>query len=366
MLSSSTPEIRRTEEDYLTRIDQRVLRYAQITRTCATHDTHDKTGFALAYFAPVRHLIPWKSRAGERTGGKTSVWKWFEMLEAHPEIKEKYLAANVFYKPPNEPGAELRQLGSTHRTWTTGSGRKITAIGVMFENEKKTKEAGVYIERVESIVNQTWFKEKVLTSDPDVFVLAGHMSLSADERPKWRSIHQAIRNRYPHTPVFIFAGHTHVRECLMGMNHENPIRSLGIESGRYIETVGWVGANMTAPTQPLELSRIHIDASRQTLIGLTGADASIFSQSSDNVMRPFHELARRFGLNQYIGCLKNDYPWDTKEYNESDPLHSYNLYRNVAFPDVVPPKGAGPYMLLLNNGFIRGPLYSGAFRLNDK
>ncbi|KAG9044210.1 hypothetical protein FS837_008624 [Tulasnella sp. UAMH 9824] len=290
----------------------------------------------------------------------------FEMLEAHPEIKEKYLAANVFYKPPNEPGAERRQLGSTHRIWTTGSGRKITAIGVMFENEKKTKEAGVYIEKVESIVDQKWFTEKVLTSDPDVFVLVGHMSLSAEERPKWRSIHQAIRNRYPHTPVFIFAGHTHVRECLMGMNHENPVRSLGIESGRYLETVGWVGANMTAPTQPLELSRIHIDASRETLIGLTGADASVFSQSSDNVMRPFHELARRFGLNQYIGCLKNDYPWDAKTYDENDPLHSYNLYRNVAFPDVVPPKGAGPYMLLLNNGFIRGPLYSGAFRLNDK
>lgn len=82
------------------------------------------------------------------------------MLEAHPEIKEKYLAANVFYKPPNEPGAELRQLGSTHRTWTTGSGRKITAIGVMFENEKKTKEAGVYIEKVESIVNQKWVRDR--------------------------------------------------------------------------------------------------------------------------------------------------------------------------------------------------------------
>lgn len=39
-----------------------------------------------------------------------------------------------------------------------------------------------------------------------------------------------------------------------------------MQSGRYLETVGWVGANMTAPTQPLQLSRIHIDASRQTLI----------------------------------------------------------------------------------------------------
>ncbi|KIO34476.1 hypothetical protein M407DRAFT_3202 [Tulasnella calospora MUT 4182] len=310
----------------------------------------------------------------------------FAMLEAHPEIKEKYLAANVFYKPPNEPGAQRRQLGSTHRTWYTGSGRKITAIGVAFENESKTREAGVYIERVESILTHKWFTEQVLTSNPDVFLLVGHMSLSAKERPKWRLIHQAIRSRYPDTPIFIFAGHTHERQCIMGINRENPIRSLGIESGRYLETIGWVGANLTAATEPLELSRIHLDASRDTLIGLTGADPSAFTQASDYVMRPFHELAGRFGLDQYIGCLKNgkakpilttseetslrtqplDYPWDTKKYSENDPHHAYNLYRNVAFPDVVPHNASEPYVLLLNNGFIRGPLYNGSFTLNDK
>ncbi|KAG8974219.1 hypothetical protein FRC05_007795 [Tulasnella sp. 425] len=290
----------------------------------------------------------------------------FEMLESHPGIKEKYLAANVFYKPPNEPGAERRRLGTTHRTWSTESGRKITAIGVMFENQNKTINAGVYIDPVDTIVNQKWFTEQVLTSHPDVFLLVGHMSLSAKERPKWRKIHEAIRKQHPHTPIFIFAGHTHQRECIMGINGENPARSLGIESGRYLETVGWVGYNLTAPGKTLELSRMHIEANRKNLIRLTGSIDSVFAHSSENVMRPFHELARRFNLDKYIGCLKYDYPWDTQVYNQDDPLHALNLYRNVAFPDVVPPKDSGPYALLLNDGFMRGPLYGGAFTLNDK
>ncbi|KAG8974218.1 hypothetical protein FRC05_007794 [Tulasnella sp. 425] len=290
----------------------------------------------------------------------------FEMLESHPEIKEKYLAANVFYKPPNEPRAKRQQLGSTHRTWHTESGRKITAIGVMFENQSKTINAGVYIDPVDTIVNETWFREQVLTSDPDVFLLVGHMSLSGEERLKWRNIHKAIREQHPHTPIFIFAGHTHQRECIMGINGETPVRSLGIESGRYLETVGWVGYNLTPPEQSLELSRMHIEARRKNLIRLTGSIDSVFAQSSENVMKPFRELAWRFGLDQYIGCLKNSYPWDTKRYEEGDPLHALNLYRNVAFPEVVPPKDSGPYALLLNNGFIRGPLYAGTFTLNDK
>ncbi|KAG8920841.1 hypothetical protein FRC01_000571, partial [Tulasnella sp. 417] len=291
----------------------------------------------------------------------------FQMLEAHPEIKEKYLAANVFYQPPNEPGAERRQLGSTHRIWHTESGRKVTAIGAMFENENKTRNAGVYIEKVESIVTQKWFTEKVLTSNPDVFILAGHMSLADNkERSKWRFIYRAIRDEYPHTPIFIFAGHTHVRDCFMGMNYENPVRSLGIESGRYLETVGWVGADLTPPEEPLKLARIHLEASRQKFIELTGANATVFDRASDKVMRPFHELASRFGLNKYIGCLDNDYPWDDTEYSANNTLHAFNLYRNVAFPYAVPPKDFEPYVLLLNNGFIRGPLYSGEFRQNDK
>ncbi|KAG8997440.1 hypothetical protein FRB90_012500 [Tulasnella sp. 427] len=291
------------------------------------------------------------------------------MLEAHPLIKAKYLAANVFYQPPNDPKAAPRLLGSTHRTWTTDFGKKkVTAVGVMFQNSSKTKSAGVTIKDPDTILDEDWFKQGVLDSKSDVFVLLGHMSLyDSKTREQWRKIHGAIRNKNPEAAILIFAGHTHQRECVMGLNGENPIRSLGMESGRYLETVGWVGANFTSdPQHPLALSRLHIEPRREQLVKLTGAVDTVFAHSSESVMKPFNDLAERFGLHTYFGCLKNSYPWDDKAFDPKDPHHSLNLWRNVAFPDIVPPPNSGPYALLLNNGFIRGPLYSGNFTLNDK
>lgn len=43
-------------------------------------------------------------------------------------------------------------------------------------------------------------------------VLAGHMPVRGQDAD-WHLVLDAIRSKHPTTPVFIFGGHTHIRDC---------------------------------------------------------------------------------------------------------------------------------------------------------
>ncbi|KAG8901402.1 hypothetical protein FRC00_007328 [Tulasnella sp. 408] len=65
------------------------------------------------------------------------------------------------------------------------------------------------------------------------------------------------------------------------------------------------------------------------------------------------------------------YHWDHEKYTKDAKDHVLNFYINEVFPDVVTTKNAttgepNPYFLLLNNGFMRGPIYQGKFTKDDK
>ena len=66
----------------------------------------------------------------------------------------------------------------------------------------------------------------------------------------------AIRTVHPTTPIMILGGHSHIRDCGESIIHhlrfdKRPMkvtlvqfddRSMALESGRYMETVGWMSA----------------------------------------------------------------------------------------------------------------------------
>lgn len=88
-----------------------------------------------------------------------------------------------------------------------------------------------------TISQESWFAEAI-EEEPDVFVLVGHMPVSYDN---WPVVFDAIRAVHPLTPILIFGGHTHIRDC-----QQYDGRSMALESGRYMETIGWMSANLSA------------------------------------------------------------------------------------------------------------------------
>ncbi|KAG8896813.1 hypothetical protein FRC01_011611, partial [Tulasnella sp. 417] len=190
------------------------------------------------------------------------------------------------------------------------------------------------------------FVKDVLGSNPDIFLLVGHMSIS-DKDNKWDNLHAAIRKPHPKTPIFIFGG-------------------------RYLETVGWVSASLADDTKPLNLVRRYLDPNKDTLLRHSGVDKESFdTKIGKEFMQSFNELAEERGLDELYGCAPQTYNWNHQKYSKHAKDHVLNFYMNEVFPAVINTKDTttgqpNPYFLLLNNGFIRGPIYKGEFTKDDK
>lgn len=70
-----------------------------------------------------------------------------------------------------------------------------------------------------------------------------------------------------------------------------------------------------------------------------------------------------------LGAHLAAYEWDLAPYSPTAENHILSFYMNKVIPSVIIKTTDGklnPYVLVLNNGFIRGPIYQGRFTKNDK
>lgn len=54
------------------------------------------------------------------------------------------------------------------------------------------------------------------------------------ETSEFAPVFDAIRNIHPKVPIYLFGGHTHVRDCV-----QYDERSIGVVPGKYLETVAF-------------------------------------------------------------------------------------------------------------------------------
>ncbi|KAI0310757.1 Metallo-dependent phosphatase-like protein [Amylostereum chailletii] len=202
-------------------------------------DLHDGTGLtdgfpaggvdghdALQYFAQ----LPYDLLAI----GNHELYVYNDTLDVHrnlvPKFNGRYLSSNVNITVPDAAGNLVSvPVGNRYVKFTTAKGRKVTSLGVLFDftgNDDNTT-----VQKVEDMVKEAWLAEAI-QEEPDFFLLTGHMPVSND---KWPLVFNAIRAVHPQTPILILGGHTHIRDCV-----QLDGRSMALESGRYMETVGWM------------------------------------------------------------------------------------------------------------------------------
>ncbi|EEB87525.1 hypothetical protein MPER_15100, partial [Moniliophthora perniciosa FA553] len=86
-----------------------------------------------------------------------------------------------------------------------------------------------------------------------------HMPVNRDN---WPIVFDAIRAVHPDTPILIFGGHEHIRDCV-----QLDGRSMSLASGRYLETIGWMSAKLDEyedGTKNITFSRRYLDTNRVT------------------------------------------------------------------------------------------------------
>lgn len=275
-------------------------------------------------------------------------------------MKGRYLGSNVniSHAAPKGNGNVTYTFGERSVKFQTDSGKKITSLGVLFNFTGADK--GITVQDPAKMVFEPWFLEAI-KDEPDVFLIAGHMPVRNDQFP---TVVNAIRKVHPTTPIMILGGHSHIRDCTQYDQY-----SMGLESGRYLETIGWMSMNFTSngPT----FSRSYIDANRRNYAfhaGLANKPDQFDTKKGKLITKQMGEVATAWNLSHVYGTAPQDYYLQRVPINDTSSL--INFMTNKVLPTVIstsnPDRKNVSNIVIANTGSQRFDLYAGPFTKNDQ
>ena len=183
-------------------------------------------------------------------------------------------------------------------------------------------------------------------------------------KDKWPLVFDAIRAVHPTTPIIILGGHTHIRDCNQPDN-----RSMALESGRYMETVGWLSIKFDDQySKSLTFSRRYLDPNRLTYEFHTGQkDKNFDTKKGKQITQGLQDLATRFHLSDEFGVAPHDFSLSRAPYPSEDSL--LTLLINKVAPTVLSLNNTRadiPRLVIVNSGVLRFDVFSGPFTKNDQ
>lgn len=299
-----------------------------------------------------------------------------------PNWGGRYITSNVDF---NLTGV-AKPFSQRYAYWQTKFGVRIMSFAFLY-NFTGNSNASV-VTPVGTAVNQSWFQEQVRRTDIDLFLVAGHITLRGST--EWDLIYAAIRKYHPTTPIQIFGGHRHVRDAVAWDSN-----AVGIASGRYCETVGWVSidglpANVTRARSPqgnatrvtlkpsavpgvtpntnstLSYSRQYLDFNRYSFEFHTGTNEATFNSTAGvNISKTItSEIDSLPILTEKLGCSPGNYYLSRVPISSNESLYHY--LTTEVFPKVVvsPNRTQTPRIILTNTGGFRYDLLKGLFTID--
>lgn len=276
----------------------------------------------------------------------------------------RYLTSNVNITLPDAPGAppRSRPIGELYTRFVTPQqGLQIQAYGVLFDF--RLAAAGITVQDPVAMVDERWFVASLEQRHPvDAFIIAGHMPVTGSDG--WDAIRQKIRTYYPTTPVLMLGGHTHVRDCKVP-----DAQSMALESGRYLETVGWMSVRDVRSSTPC-FSRRYIDSNPRNFAFHAGLKhpGSLTTEHGRFARTAMDAVADAWNLTELFGVVPEDYFLDRVPYGHRNSL--LTLVSERILPEIVRPAHAErkhhPNVILLNSGSQRFDVLSGPFTKNDQ
>ncbi|KAJ7593465.1 Metallo-dependent phosphatase-like protein [Mycena floridula] len=277
-----------------------------------------------------------------------------------PALKGRYLTSNVNITYVDEHGNVVNTpVGNRFTKFKTRKGRNVTALGVLFHftgNDTNTT-----VQTVADMVKESWFIEAI-REEPDFFLLAGHMDLVDND---WVLVSNAIRAIHPHTAILVFGGHSHIRNCL-----QLDPRSVSFQSGRYMETVGWMSANIgpKGSDKNITFSRRYLDPNRVTYEYHTGRHGATFdTPQGKTITAGLQAIAIKYDINHVYGTAPQDYTFSRAPFGSNGSL--LTLLGEQVAPVALAINNSRaliPNIIIINTGSQRFDIYKGPFTTNDQ
>lgn len=270
------------------------------------------------------------------------------------------------------------------------------AFGVLYNFTSNSNASR--ITPAQKMVTEKWFIDAVNYEEPvDMYIVTGHNAPRLTDRTstqKW--VYDAIRKYKKDTPVTFFGGHTHVRDFAI-----NDLTSVGIQAGRYCETVGWLAIDgieapgysdvnipedVPKPTRPaikvsnsttsaapypsstsgLRYARRYLDWNRRTFAyhAPGSQDRTFDTQQGRAVSQTIYGVRQELNLTRLYGCAPQTWCQFCAPYGSNGSI--YGLIEDALAKIVVNEERADvPRILLANTGGIRFDLAKGPFTYDD-
>lgn len=285
-----------------------------------------------------------------------------EFEEVVPDFKNSYVASNVdIYNPKS---GKLEPLAPRYRKFTTKNrGIRILAFGFLYNfggNANNT-----VVQPVQETVKEQWFHDAIRDRDIDLFLIIGHVPVRDSQ--EFDLIYKSIRDVQWDTPIVFFGGHTHIRDF---RKYEK--RAYGIESGRYMETLGFLSmaglssgkedADMVAARASPSYQRMYIDNNLYSLQHHSATNKSTFDTDvGRNVSQAIHSARKKLKLDHTYGCAPQDYWLNRAPYPSDSSLLS--LLDNEVIPDTFGHLKQ-PSIVITNSGALRFDIFKGPFTID--
>ena len=292
-----------------------------------------------------------------------------EYLRTVPDSHGHYLASNLDILDPDS--GERVPLAPRFKKFTTkNQGIRVLAFGFLFDFAGNAN--NTFVEAVEKTVKQAWFIDSIHDRQVDLFLVAGHVPLDS---PEFDAIFKAIRDVQWDTPIQFFGGHMHIRDFW-----KYDSLAYGIESGRYMETVGFMsitGLATGGKSSPKDseaetiratpkFSRRYIDNNLYSYHQHTSLNSSTFpTEHGKNVSAMISQARKDLKLDHTFGCAPQDYWTFRAPFPHESSI--FSLLQTQIIPDMIadPKRKDIPSLVFVNTGGIRFDIFKGPFTVDN-
>ncbi|KGB75044.2 vacuolar protein [Cryptococcus deuterogattii R265] len=263
----------------------------------------------------------------------------------------RYVTSNVNITVKREGEWQSVPIGQTHLKFTTKQGYNVTAFGVIFNFKAHDK--------------YQHSNYHAIRDAPDYFILSGHMPVRG-EIAEFAPVFDAIRDIHPKVPIYIFGGHTHVRDCV-----QYDERSIGVVPGKYLETVAFTSSSLPSSAgddRPLDVARRYLDGNPTSYKWHTNQTSDTFdTKEGRRISLSLQHLASSLNITESLGVSPHNYylsrhPW-------GHPRSVLTLFSDKVLPKTVVDHEGGKdqeRIIIGNAGSLRFDLFQGVFDRNDE
>ncbi|KIW08088.1 uncharacterized protein PV09_01028 [Verruconis gallopava] len=279
-----------------------------------------------------------------------------------PNFKDSYLASNLDIIDPRN-GSRVPLAPRYKKFSTKNQGIRVLAMGFLFDFKGNAN--NTIVQPVKETVKEEWFQKAIRDEDVDLILIFGHVAIRS---PEYDTIFKEIRSVQWDMPVAFLGGHTHIRDY-----KKYDSKSFALESGRYLETIGFMSISGLAThkgdspsaQKSIKFDRRYIDNNLFSLYHHSGTNETTFNtELGFNTSKAIHSARKSLKLNKVRGCAPTDLFVNRAPYPSNHSIFTW--LENEVLPDELSKsyrftKEKRNAIVLVNTGALRFDIFKGPF-----